>query len=87
MKKKTVIFLCLLIAASFSSWAFGDEIVIVNYNVWSGIDGKGLIKMGEFESAKGRSARYKILLDGLANTSPDIIGIQEANKLPGFARR
>ncbi len=87
MKKNAVIFLCFLIVICFSSWAFGDEIVIVNYNVWSGIDGKGLIKMGEFESAEVRLARYKILVDGLVDTSPDIVGIQEANKLPGFTRR
>lgn len=87
MKKKAAISLCCLIVLCFSSWVFGDEITIVNYNVWSGIDGHGLVKMGEFESFEARSARYKMLVEDLVNTSPDIVGIQEANELPGFARR
>ncbi len=64
-----------------------DCLRILDINVWSGLDYKGTIKMGEYETAAVRKERYQILLSQIRQLDPDIIGIQEANKLPSYARR
>ncbi len=63
------------------------EIKIVDYNVWHGIDGKGTLKMGEYEPAAVREKRFKLLVAGLKEMDPDIIGIQEANKVRSYSKR
>jgi len=60
---------------------------IVDINVWSGLDYKGNLWMGEYETSDIREKRYEILLSQLKNLDPDLIGIHEANKLPGYALR
>ena len=63
------------------------EIKIVDFNVWHGIDGKGTVKMGEYETAEARAERYAGLVAGLKDLDPDIIGIQEANKVRSYSKR
>ncbi|RPI91906.1 MAG: hypothetical protein EHM32_09905, partial [Spirochaetales bacterium] len=57
------------------------------YNVWHGIDGKGTLKMGEYEPAAVREKRYTLLVAGLKEMNPDIVGIQEANRVRSYARK
>lgn len=64
-----------------------DSLKIMVINVWSGLDYKGTLKMGEYETPEVRQKRYKLLLDEISRRSPDIIGINEANFLPDYARR
>ena len=64
-----------------------QTITLANINVWFGMDARGRLKFGEHESSAVRRSRFKILVAGLKNLQPDIIAIQEANKLPGYARR
>jgi len=60
---------------------------ILDINVWSGLDYKGYIKMGEYEPDSVREKRYQALVTQIRQLDPDIIGIHEANKLPGYAKR
>ena len=59
----------------------------VDINVWSGLDYEGNLWMGEYEEPRQRENRYAILLKGLRELQPDLIGVHEANKLPEYARR
>ncbi|RMF65903.1 MAG: endonuclease/exonuclease/phosphatase family protein, partial [Calditrichaeota bacterium] len=60
---------------------------VVDINVWSGLDYKGKLWMGEYETKLERENRYRALVQQLRALDPDIVGIQEANKLPGYAKR
>lgn len=61
------------------------DIKIVNMNVWFGLDARGYRKFGEYESESRRQQRFQMLCAGLQALDPDVIGIQEANKLPQYA--
>jgi len=64
-----------------------EPINLVNMNVWFGMDARGYLRFGECESRARRRARFNILTEGLKNLRPDVIGIQEANILPGYAKK
>ncbi len=87
MKKTISIFIALLIILAVSATAPAKDVKLVNYNVWFGLDGNGTFKMGEYEDKATRSKRFDLLVKELKKMSPDVIGIQEANELPGYARR
>jgi endonuclease/exonuclease/phosphatase family metal-dependent hydrolase len=63
----------------------GGDVRVLTLNVWSGLDYKGLLSMGRLPDAP--ADRYERLVAGLREMSPDIVAIQEANPLPGYARR
>lgn len=64
-----------------------DYLRILDINVWSGLNYKGFLKMGEYETAATREKRYQALCSQIKKLDPDIIGINEANKLPKYAER
>ena len=74
-----------LILSSFSLWP--ETLKVVTINVWSGLDYQGTFKMGEYETEQVREGRYWRLIDELKRLDADIIGLNEANKLPRYARR
>lgn len=53
-------------------------------NVWSGLTYQGYLRMGEYETAEERSIRREILIQQIRELDPDVVAIQEANKLPGY---
>ena len=59
----------------------------VTINVWFGMDGCGVYKIGDYENQARKDARFNALIGGLKKLNPDVVAIQEANKLPGYARR
>lgn len=65
--------------------AIPDEISLLTINVWSGLNYKGVLKMGEYQNAPEK--RYKLLVSEIRKISPDIIAVQEANPLPDYAVR
>lgn len=65
----------------------GTTLKMVTINVWSGLDYKGTLKMGEYETPEVREARYQALLAELKKLSPDVVGLNEANFLPDYAKR
>jgi len=60
---------------------------VLDINVWSGLDYIGTLTMGEYESDAVREKRYQALLKQIEELDPDVIGVHEANKLPGYAKR
>jgi endonuclease/exonuclease/phosphatase family metal-dependent hydrolase len=60
---------------------------ILTINVWAGLDYKGSLRMGEYQSSETRDRRTRILLEHLRELNPDVIAVNEANKLPRYARR
>jgi endonuclease/exonuclease/phosphatase family metal-dependent hydrolase len=64
-----------------------QDITLVNMNVWFGLDCRGVLKFGEYESGGMKAARFQNLTNGLKNLQPDVIGIQEANPLPDYIKK
>jgi len=60
---------------------------VLDINVWSGLDYIGTLSMGEYESDAVREKRYQALLQQIRELDPDVMGVHEANKLPGYAKR
>ena len=91
-KKFTLFFLTLVFFINLRSddlqnSTISNSLRILDINVWSGLDYKGYIKMGEYETDIVREKRYQALLTQIKQLDPDIIGIHEANKLPYYAKR
>jgi len=66
--------------------AAAEELRIVTINVWAGLDYKGSLKMGEYQDPQTRERRTQILIEQLKELDPDVVAVNEANKLPGYAR-
>ena len=64
-----------------------DVLRVVDINVWSGLDYRGTLAMGEYEPDERREARYRALLAQLRRLDPDVIGVHEANPVPGYVDR
>jgi endonuclease/exonuclease/phosphatase family metal-dependent hydrolase len=64
-----------------------DSLKIVSFNTWFGMDGHGVLRMGEHEDKQQREKRYRGLVEGLRSYDADIVFLQEANPLPSYARR
>lgn len=62
------------------------ELRVVTINVWSGLDYKGSLKMGAYESREELQNRTGVLVNDLKVLDPDIVALNEANKLPRYAR-
>lgn len=60
---------------------------VLDINVWSGLNYKGIFKMGEYETDSIREARYQALIHQIRELDPDVVGIHEANKLPYYIER
>lgn len=58
---------------------------VVHANVWSGLTYAGLFTAGELEPDAAREFRFSLLTERLAALAPDVLGINEANPLPGYA--
>jgi len=63
------------------------ELRFLTINVWSGLDYQGTLKMGEYETRERREQRYQLLLQRIRVLTPDVIALNEANRLPAYARR
>jgi endonuclease/exonuclease/phosphatase family metal-dependent hydrolase len=64
-----------------------DPVAIVTINAWFGMDGRGVCKIGDYEDRMRKDARFSALIGGLKMLEPDVVAIQEANRLPGYAHR
>lgn len=60
---------------------------ILTINVWSGLDYKGTLRMGEYEKKEQRKARFKLLVKQIKQIRPDIIFVQEANPVAGYSSK
>ena len=87
MRGLRLFLLCSAICLSAAATAGAQNLRIVTINVWAGLDYKGSLKMGEYQAPETRESRTRILLDQLRELDPDVIAVNEANKLPRYARR
>jgi hypothetical protein len=93
MAKRILLFLLFLLigarvgSESGQATATPHSLRILHINVWSGLDYKGHLKMGEYESEADREKRFLALCRQIRQLKPDVIGINEANKLPDYAER
>lgn len=85
MKKVGLISICLMILL-LPEHLVAERVRVITINVWAGLDYKGSLKMGEYEDAQTRNLRTRILVQQLSELDPDLVAINEANKLPGYAR-
>ena len=60
---------------------------VMTLNIWSGLNYKGTISMGLYESDETREARYQALVSEIKEKDPDIIGLNEVNDREGFLSR
>jgi len=56
-------------------------------NAWPGLDYVGDIKMGYVDSDEHRERRFRALVQEIRAQQADVVSINEANILPGFAKR
>jgi len=64
-----------------------ETIKIMTLNIWSGLDYKGVWKIGRYESDDVFEERYQSLLREIETRDPDVIGFNELNTPKGFLRR
>ncbi|HSV98418.1 MAG TPA: endonuclease/exonuclease/phosphatase family protein [Spirochaetota bacterium] len=67
--------------------AVRENLRLMSINIWSGLDYKGTLIMGEYETPERRETRFQGLLAEIRRLDPDIIGINEANFLPDYIQR
>jgi endonuclease/exonuclease/phosphatase family metal-dependent hydrolase len=72
--------------AAMSRPAGAEPLSVVTINVWSGLNYKGSLRMGEYEKKGIREKRTRSLVKELRLLRPDVIALNEANPLPGYAR-
>ncbi len=67
--------------------AVRNELRLMTINVWSGLDYRGTLSMGEYEPEEVREKRFRALVAEIRRLAPDIIGINEANMLPDYVEK
>ena len=87
MKGLRFFLLVLTVLILGTTLASAENLRVLTINVWSGLDYKGSLKMGEYQDRQTRERRTRILLEQLRELNPDVIAVNEANKLPRYARR
>tara|TARA_B100000315_G_C14595477_1_gene598843 strand:- start:9710 stop:10843 length:1134 start_codon:yes stop_codon:yes gene_type:complete len=60
------------------------QLKVLDINVWSGLDYKGYLWVGRYETDTEYKARYHSLIENITTLDPDIITVHEANKLPNY---
>ncbi len=82
MKKNLNILIILLI---MSASVFAEDISVLTVNAWPGLDYRGLIFSGEYETDEVRNFRTEILEKEFRDLNPDIAVITGANPVSDFA--
>lgn len=80
----------IILLVSLTQNAFSTEqstLRILTINVWSGLDYKGITRMGEYESKERRKSRFQLLLAQIQKINPDVIFLQEANPVAKYTIR
>ena len=80
-----VFFLVFFVAAGTA--AEGPRLRLLTFNVWSGLDYVGVAKMGCYEPAARREARFAAFVAQAKALDPDVIFLQEVNFAGSYARR
>jgi len=83
MKRITLALVVLVIAIP----VFAENVTVATIDVWSGLADGGVFRVRDLEDRASREFRYDLLSGTLADLSPDIIAIQDANPLPAYVDR
>ncbi len=83
MLKKYFLFLLFLLCLN----VYSQSLKVITINVWSGLDYKGIIKMGEYESEEKAEKRFQFLVSQLKDINADIIFLQEVNPVKTYSSR
>ncbi|HWP82764.1 MAG TPA: endonuclease/exonuclease/phosphatase family protein [Bacteroidota bacterium] len=67
--------------------AAAQSLKIATANIWSGVDYKGSIEVGEYESPDRREQRVQSLLGELRRVNADVIALQEVNPVHRLSER
>ena len=86
-KYRVVLIACALFAVVTISALPQGRVKFLTVNVWSGLTYKGTFRSGMYESKDQRAFRYGLLVNELREIDPDVIALNEANMLPGYAKR
>ncbi len=81
-----LVLIAALAGATRSAKAQGESLTVLTINVWSGLDYRGYLKMGEYEPKAARQQRTRLLIGELRRLAPDVVALNEANKLPRYGR-
>ncbi|HTX20128.1 MAG TPA: endonuclease/exonuclease/phosphatase family protein [Bacteroidota bacterium] len=87
MKESTAITMLSVLLLAVSLRAGEKSLRVVTFNVWSGLDYSGSLRMGEYETQAEREERFRLLVSQVRSLDPDILLLQEVNPAGGFARR
>lgn len=82
--KKVLLLILIVVPAIVMA---NNQISFLTINVWSGLTYEGKLKVQTYESRDQRAFRYGLLVNEIKKLDPDVISINEANMLPGYARR
>ncbi|MCX6601791.1 MAG: BamA/TamA family outer membrane protein, partial [bacterium] len=82
MVRVVLAFLFALAANATAEMKKAESLRILTINVWSGLDYRGLLSCGEYESPLRREARFQLLVREIKALDPDLIFVQEANGCP-----
>jgi endonuclease/exonuclease/phosphatase family metal-dependent hydrolase len=77
----------ILVSATAGVAAEAPRLRLLTFNAWSGLDYVGLVKMGEYEPADRREARFASFVAQAKALDPDVIFLQEANPVGEYAHR
>jgi len=72
----------LAVLLTLAANATAESLRVLTINVWSGLDYRGLLSCGEYESPLRREARFQLLVREIKALDPDLIFVQEANGRP-----
>ena len=72
----------LAVVLTLAANATAESLRVLTINVWSGLDYRGLLSCGEYESPLRREARFQLLVREIKALDPDLIFVQEANGRP-----
>ena len=79
MNRLSLLILSLLLLSTTVS--NGEDLCVVTINVWSGLDYKGALQIGEYQDEEIRASRTRNLVRQLLEVGPDLVAVNEANML------
>jgi len=74
-------------AGPFSPGVQPKTLRVLTFNLWHGLNPKGVISFEEYETPAGREARLKSFLRQARDLDPDVLLLQEVNPLPQLTGR
>lgn len=66
---------------------FDGELTVLDYNIWHGLNPRGLARFEEFETPEVREKRLTHFLAQARRLDPDVVFLQEVNPAPALSRR